>query len=169
MSGVFVRPAGQADLEVLERMLCWAGSWRSDELNESVLADPTVRRYLDAWGRPGDFAVVAETQAGEPVGASWYRLFSAEDESYGFVDEKTPEVTIGVDPGHRGAGIGRALLEALADSARENGYSTLSLSVEEDNPALRLYERVGFERRSHADGAWTLVLLLGQLSARDSK
>ena len=89
MSGVFVRPAGQADLEVLERMLCWAGSWRSDELNESVLADPTVRRYLDAWGRPGDFAVVAETQAGEPVGASWYRLFSAEDESYGFVDEKT--------------------------------------------------------------------------------
>jgi GNAT superfamily N-acetyltransferase len=94
------------------------------------------------------------------VGAAWYRLFGAQEDSYGFVDEKTPEVTIGVEPGHRGGGIGRALLEALARSARAHGYSTLSLSVEEENPALRLYERVGFERRSQGGRPCTLVLLL---------
>jgi ribosomal protein S18 acetylase RimI-like enzyme len=42
----------------------------------------------------------------------------------------------------------------------EAGYSALSLSVEEENPALRLYERVGFERHAHGDGVWTVVLPL---------
>jgi ribosomal protein S18 acetylase RimI-like enzyme len=160
VSDVFIRPGKEADVAFLGRMLCWAGSWRSDELDESALAVPAVRRYIDAWGRPGDLALIAETPSGERVGAAWYRLFVAQDESYGFVDEKTREVTIAVEPGHRGAGIGRALLEALADSAREKGCSRLSLSVEEDNPALRLYERIGFERWSQSVGAWTLVLPL---------
>jgi ribosomal protein S18 acetylase RimI-like enzyme len=159
VSDAVIRPAGPADLRFLERMLCWAASWRSDELNESVLAEPAVARYLERWGRRGDFAVIAE-RAGERIGAAWYRLFDESECGYGFVDEGTPEVTIGVEPGYRGGGIGRALLEALADSAREDGYSTLSLSVEEDNPALRLYERVGFERRSQGGGASTLVLAL---------
>ena len=155
-----IRPATEADLAFLERMLCWAGSWRSTALDESVLAEPAVSRYLEGWGRPGDLALIAET-AGGPVGAAWYRLFRAQDHSYGFVDEETPEVTIGVEPAHRGAGVGTKLLDALADVAREAGCPALSLSVEDDNPAFKLYERVGFERREHKDDAWTLVLRLG--------
>jgi ribosomal protein S18 acetylase RimI-like enzyme len=79
---------------------------------------------------------------------------------YGFVDGRSPELTIGVEPGHRGEGVGRALLEALCDSAREPGYPALSLSVELDNPALRLYESLGFERLERVGGACTLVLRL---------
>jgi hypothetical protein len=32
--------------------------------------------------------------------------------------------------------------------------------VEEENPAVRLYERLGFERHAPGDGVWTLVLTL---------
>ena len=103
--------------------------------------------------------MIAETPAGGLAGAAWFRLFHAEDHSYGFVDKRTPELTIGVEPADRGLGIGRKLLEALADSAR-GSYSTLSLSVEEDNAALHLYERVGFERRSDGGRALTFVLRL---------
>jgi ribosomal protein S18 acetylase RimI-like enzyme len=156
-----IRTATAGDLGFIERMLCWAGAWRSTQLDESVLDEPGVSRYAEGWGRQGDFGLIAETQAGEPVGAAWYRLFRATDGSYGFVGEDVPEVTIGVEPSHRGAGVGGALLEGLAGSAREAGFPALSLSVEEDNPALRLYERLGFERQSHSDGAWTLVLTLG--------
>jgi ribosomal protein S18 acetylase RimI-like enzyme len=160
VSDIMIRCAREADVVFLERMLCWAGSWRSDELDESVLTEPAVFRYITGWGREGDFALIAIAPDGKPVGAAWYRLFEAKDGSYGFVAEEVPEMTIAVEPAHRRAGIGTALLVTLADSALEAGYSALSLSVEQDNPALRLYERAGFRRRSHSDGAWTLLLPL---------
>ena len=46
-------------------------------------------------------------------------------------------------PGHRGAGIGTRLLRDLQEEARMAG-KTLSIHVEKFNPALRLYERLGF-------------------------
>jgi GNAT superfamily N-acetyltransferase len=47
-------------------------------------------------------------------------------------------------PEHRGAGIGTKLLRELQDEARSAG-KTLTIHVERFNPALRLYERLGFE------------------------
>jgi ribosomal protein S18 acetylase RimI-like enzyme len=161
VTGVVIRSAsGEGDVAFLGRMLCWAADWETAQLDESVLERPEVARYVKGWGRPGDAAVVAEKASGELVGAAWFRLFEATEPGYGFVDDRTPELGIGVEPGHRGEGIGRALLEALVASAREAGYSALSLSVGEENPALRIYERAGFERHAHGEGVWTLVLPL---------
>lgn len=47
-------------------------------------------------------------------------------------------------PEHRGSGIGTQLLCELQDEARSAG-KTLSIHVERFNPALRLYERLGFQ------------------------
>ncbi|WP_374228939.1 GNAT family N-acetyltransferase [Ktedonobacter sp. SOSP1-52] len=41
-------------------------------------------------------------------------------------------------------GIGGALIQALLSAAAEQGWSALSLSVDRENPARRLYERYGF-------------------------
>jgi ribosomal protein S18 acetylase RimI-like enzyme len=46
-------------------------------------------------------------------------------------------------PEHRGQGIGRALLEEVLEEATRVG-KFVSLHVEDDNPAKRLYERMGF-------------------------
>lgn len=54
--------------------------------------------------------------------------------------------TIAVGSGHRGAGLGRTLLAALLDVADEKQAETF-LEVRTDNePAIALYESVGFER-----------------------
>jgi ribosomal protein S18 acetylase RimI-like enzyme len=45
----------------------------------------------------------------------------------------------------RGQGIGRKLLEESEGRARADGRSELSIIVEDDNPARRLYEAFGFE------------------------
>ncbi|MFH1810757.1 MAG: GNAT family N-acetyltransferase [Pseudomonadota bacterium] len=45
-----------------------------------------------------------------------------------------------VDPSLRGQGVGRQLI----DRAREHCDGDIKLHVEHDNPARRLYERVGF-------------------------
>ncbi len=47
-------------------------------------------------------------------------------------------------PDHRGLGIGTKLLHELKLEAAAAGKS-LSIHVERDNPALHLYERLGFE------------------------
>lgn len=150
-----IRRAEADDLPFLERMLYEAANWRGS--GDVPVDRPPVDEYVRDWGRrDGDLGLVAEDENGAPVGAAWYRFFDASDPGFGFVDEKIPEITIAVVPGARGRGIGRALLDALIDEAARAGVPALSLSVEEDNPARRLYESCGFERVGQVDGAWTM-------------
>jgi ribosomal protein S18 acetylase RimI-like enzyme len=158
-----IRPAVASDVDVLREMLFYAARWRPGQENdskESVLSDDHVARYVDGWGRPGDMAFIAE-EHGHPVGAAWLRLFPREQPGYGFIDTTIPELSIAVVPARRGSGIGLALLTATLDAARLGSHRAVSLSVEADNPAQRLYERVGFKRVGQAEGSWTMRIDLG--------
>jgi len=53
---------------------------------------------------------------------------------------------LAVDEAFRGQGIAHALLNACEDLARRLGRTGIFLDIADDNPALRLYERFGFER-----------------------
>jgi ribosomal protein S18 acetylase RimI-like enzyme len=79
------------------------------------------------------------------IGAAWYRLFPADAPGYGFVAPGIPELAVAVVPEFRGMGVGTALLRALISRASEVGYRGISLSVDSRNPALGLYERLGFQ------------------------
>jgi ribosomal protein S18 acetylase RimI-like enzyme len=135
---VRVRSAAGDDLPTLHRALVHAFNWEPTR-DPLPLDHPALAAYRDHWGRPGDLGVIADVD-GEPVGAAFCRLVRG----YGFVDERTPEVTIGVDAAFRGCGIGCALLLALAELAKAEGFHQLSLSVEPTNPAVRLYKRIGY-------------------------
>jgi ribosomal protein S18 acetylase RimI-like enzyme len=158
---VIVRAATAADREFLRAMIYDAACWRDipHAPFEDVLAEPAVARYVEDWGRAGDLGVIAEID-GEPAGAAWLRLFATDDAGYGFVAEDVPELSIAVVAGKRGNGVGRALIDALVDMARAEGFRACSLSVEKDNPALRLYRRAGFAEVADDDGAWTMLLEL---------
>jgi len=54
-------------------------------------------------------------------------------------------VDIALLPEHRGAGIGTKFLRELQDEAR-SAAKPLTIHVERYNPALRLYERLGFKK-----------------------
>ncbi len=103
---------------------------------------PDLSRYVDGWGARDDLGVVGGT-ATLPHGAAWIRLFTSENPGYGYVDDTTPELAIAVAPAARGTGLGTALLARLiADT--EARYPAISLSVRAENPARRLYTRLGF-------------------------
>ena len=62
-------------------------------------------------------------------------------------------VYIAVDPNQRGKGTGKKLMEAVIQSTKGD----IALHVEPNNPAKRLYERLGFtnkylEMRLHKEG-----------------
>jgi ribosomal protein S18 acetylase RimI-like enzyme len=136
-----IRKASGGDAPFLRDMVKHAYYWR---WGAPETADVPASRYVQGWGRPGDRGLILLDE-GFPVGAAWYRLFKPDRPGYGFLDERTPELTIAVVPSKRGRGFGQELLSALLEQAREDGHSSISLSVEKDNPALKLYERFGFE------------------------
>ena len=157
-----LRPAGSDDLEVLKRALFEAVSWNPErELPpyEFVIAHPELARYHDGWGREGDLGVVA-VDNGDAVGASLCRLFTAEDHGHGYVDDETPELAVAVWDSHRGQGIGSLLMSAIEDAARDAGFAQISLSVDADNPARRLYERLGYETLTVDDGGVRMLKAL---------
>ena len=94
------------------------------------------------------------------LGAAWWRFLSGPRAGYGFVDETVPELSIGVRADHRGEGNGTLLLTALISEARRRGIPGLSLSVESDNPAIRLYLELGFSVVADVDGSPTMLLRL---------
>ncbi len=56
-------------------------------------------------------------------------------------------IDIGVLSEYRKRGIGKGLFEAVFQYMRENNIGLLNLEVREDNePAIRLYEKLGFEK-----------------------
>ena len=123
----------------------------------NVVQQPVLRKYVELFGRPGDLGFAAmDDDTGQPAGAAWARLLTADDPGYGFVDEATPELTIAVLPSYRGRGLGTALMERLMATA-QGRYPALSLSVWPANPAYRLYLRLGFEVVEEKGPAVTMV------------
>ena len=163
MNDPSLRVATAADLPSLKRALYLAATWRGerpDWSQDRVLDHEYFARYWKDWGRPGDFGVVAEVESAV-VGAAYARRFTHDDHGHGFLDEATPEITIGVEPEHRGHGIGTGLLGELAAVARDAGVVALSLSTEVDNPARRLYARTGYEIVGEDEDAFVMVLRIG--------
>ena len=133
---------------------------KTPPLPREIVHQPELAKYVQAWGRRGDMgaiAVLRENQAS--AGAAWLRLFNFENPGYGYVDDNTPELAIAVLPQHRGQGIGTDLLIYLFEQAKSR-YSTISLSVSADNPALRLYRRLGFEEVERYDNSLTMKKVL---------
>lgn len=161
-----IRPAAFADLPFLREMLFEAAAVndairRMDK--EKALALPFLAHILENFGRQGDFGFVAESENGSSIGAVWARLFPADAKGYGFVSAEIPELAVAVAPEFRGFGAGTRLLEELIKQARQSKFPALSLSVDRRNPALKLYQRLGFTDAGvskKTDSSVTMILHL---------
>ena len=112
------------------------------EVPRSVIYDdPKCRAAFEGFGScPDDRALVAEVD-GKVVGACWVRT----TEEYGHIDDDTPSFSIALYEPYRGRGIGGAMMRRMLSELSEAGYARASLSVQKENPALHLYERLGFQ------------------------
>ena len=160
-----IRETVEGDCSFLKQMLFEAFFWDPTVSRPSLAAfsaDSEFRKLLNEWSvRPGDKGLIAEQEA-VGIGAAWFRLWTTDVHSYGFVGSTVPEVSMGVKEGCRSRGVGRALLGSLVEVARADGYPALSLSVSPKNYALKLYTSMGFRRVGESGSSWTLVLSLGK-------
>jgi ribosomal protein S18 acetylase RimI-like enzyme len=157
------RLSARADPAFLAEMLYEAVYWQDDGAEErppfdELMARPETARYVANWGRSGDAAVFVLDRRDEPVGAAWYRRFDAAAPGYGFVADDIPEVAIAVFPEFRGQRVGSLLMGSLIARAQSQGERALSLSVNRENRARRLYARLGFEVVGEHDDTLTMLL-----------
>ena len=111
----------------LEGELFGRGAWNANMVREEL--DAPARTYLL------DVLVEAEQAVVRGYAGFWYDGEDAE------------LMTIGVGKAYQRQGIAAALLQVLVDEAKRQGASRMLLEVRVDNdPALALYQRFGFER-----------------------
>jgi ribosomal protein S18 acetylase RimI-like enzyme len=124
-------------------------SWRAtypgivpDSYLDSLTYESWVARWQNEFPSPesDSFVYVAEVD-GAIVGFA--RGGPARQSLPGFDGEL---YSIHVAPGHKGKGLGRALIRAVARRLRERGVTTMMLWMFRDNtPARRFYESLGGE------------------------
>jgi GNAT superfamily N-acetyltransferase len=138
--GIAYRPAIEEDLGFLA--LVYA-STRMEEVAQSGWPLEAQRQFLaqqfDAQHRhyrqhyPGAEWLVIE-RGSTAVGRLYIDIWS----------DQVRLIDIALLPDHRGGGTGSAILSDLMDMAAAAG-KPLTIHVEKNNPAMRLYRRLGFE------------------------
>lgn len=122
---MIVRDAALTDLSAvaaLEAELFGSDAWSSDIVRDELTGER--RRYI-----------VLVDEAGTIRGYAGILVVGTDGDIQ----------TIAVDPGLRGAGHGRALMNELLDEAARRGASQVFLEVRADNPVARgLYISLGF-------------------------
>ncbi len=157
--GFSLRRAAQSDAVFLGDMLVEAANWRAGGLRprHEVLMSAEHRRYLAGWKRAADDGLVAVGADDIPVGAAWYRMLPQNEPGLGFVAVAVPELILGVHPIWRARGVGRALLRGIVQLAGSQGHARISLSVERDNFARKLYRSEGFSVAGAGESRDTMV------------
>lgn len=119
----------------------------------AIIRRPELRLYIESFGtKRGDHALAAE-QDGSIVGIAWVRHMH----DYGFVSEDIPSLAISVREDRRGQGIGTNLLRHMQHLLKDVGCEAMSLSVQKENPAMRLYLRSGFQLVRETDEEYVMV------------
>jgi len=153
-----IRRIGSTELPLLENFLYHAifVPHGAPPFPRDEIYKPHCYIYIDGFGsKPGDYGVVAESE-GKPVGAAWVRVIPA----FGHIDNKTPELAISVLSEYRNQQIGAILMTRLFEILSENGYMQTSLAVQKENPAVRFYQRLGYNIVRETDEEYIMLKIL---------
>lgn len=96
--------------------------------------------YKDFGSFKDDIALAADVKD-KVIGAAWVRIM----DDYGHIDNETPSLAMSLFKEYRNLGIGTVLLNELLSELKIRGYLKVSLSVQKDNYAQKMYKKAGFK------------------------
>lgn len=149
-SAITIRPAAAADLPTIGRLGAQLVRLHHDFdpkrfIPATSRSEGLYASYLGSLLQEPNVVILVAERDGELLG---YTYGSVED--YDYMALRGPAgalYDIVVDPAHRGAGVGRTLLEATLGALAAKGAPRVVLSTAEQNTtAQRLFARMGFRR-----------------------
>ena len=72
-------------------------------------------------------------------------------------EHETPSLAISLYGEYRHLGIGTALMKAILHLLKEKGYKQTSLSVQKENYAVNMYQKIGFKVVSETEEEYIMV------------
>lgn len=112
-----------------------------DSPPKSIINNDDLQVYVAAFGEnENDICFVAEA-GGKIVGAAWARIMN----DYGHIEDGVPSLAVSLYKEYRGRGIGMVLMQKLLSELENMGHKKVSLAVQKQNYAVRMYRKLGFE------------------------
>jgi GNAT superfamily N-acetyltransferase len=146
-----VRQARDSDVASIHRLIVDLATY--ERAADRVRATPEQLRTALFGEQPAAYALVAEVDDQVVGFALYFRNFSTWEGLHGIYLED-----LYVMPEHRGAGLGKALLSALAALAVDRGYARLEWAVLDWNqPSIDFYRSLGAVPMEE----WTVFRLTG--------
>jgi ribosomal protein S18 acetylase RimI-like enzyme len=148
---IALRPCADADAAFLRHLY---GTTREDEMRRVPWTDEEKRRFLDMQ------FTAQKTHYEEYYPDCEFLVIELDRQPVGrlYVDRGEEDIRItdiALLPEFRGRGIGRVLMEEILAEGWCTGKA-VTIHVEHDNPARRLYGRLGF-RHVHTNGVYHLM------------
>jgi phosphinothricin acetyltransferase len=156
-----IRPATSADAEAMAAIYNQGIAERVATFETRTKSPPELAALIET----GALVLVAER---EGQIAAFVKIGPYDDASHYY--SGIGEATLYVDPGARRSGVGRALMEAVAEAATERRYYKLVGKIFTSNaPSIALVEACGWRevgvhrRHGRLDGEWKDVLVVERL------
>ncbi|HWP97600.1 MAG TPA: GNAT family N-acetyltransferase [Syntrophomonadaceae bacterium] len=129
-----------------------------EKLPWSIIHTPELKKYISEWSDDMDVGLIAiDIKNGKKIGAVWLKLLKDSNKGWGYISDTIPELSMAILPEYRGMGIGTILLEKIIEDNRQK-YPQISLSVDPQNKAMKLYKKFGFRECGVAGTSVTMVL-----------
>jgi len=145
-SDVLIRPMRHADLPALE----WEGEYTHFRRLYKLAYQRSIRGNAVLW--------VAELPTERLLGQLFVLLNSEVDASVADGREQAFIHSFRVRPDYRGRGLGSRMLANAESDLLRRGFQRVSLNVAiENEAAIRLYERAGYQRKRQDPGNWSYI------------
>lgn len=162
MNNIRIREIASDESNVLDDMLYEAifQVEGSEKFPRDIIYKPDISLYISYFGRrEDDYCLVAE-DCGKIVGAVWVRVLAGEIRGFGNIDNVTPEFAISLLKEYRNKGVGTRLMQQMIAYLKDKKYRQASLSVDKNNYAAKMYQKLGFNIVKENEHDYIMVLNL---------
>ena len=159
---IIIRQIKAKEVDILDNMLYEAIYLPEghEPFPRNITQKPEINVYIERFGsKKDDYCLVADLK-GQIIGAVWVRILDGIIKGFGNVDGSTPEFAISVLKKFRNKGIGTLLMQEMIKYLKEQEYTQASLSVQKENYAVKMYQKLGFKIIRENEEDYLMILKL---------